>query len=99
MEAHRRSVVTQEPEATSVDEVDEAGVADEDADTKVSRAIAEEAHRDAQVKGKCIETARKSRMCSAQSIEGERRSALACRRSTTRADGNDQCTSTDEDIC
>ena len=55
MEAHRKSVVTQEPEATSVEEVDEVGVADESTDMKVPRAIAEEVHRDAQVRGECAE--------------------------------------------
>ena len=55
VEAHRKSVVTQEPKVTSVKEVDEAGVADESTNMKVPRAIAEEAHRDVQVRGECAE--------------------------------------------
>ena len=53
--------------------------------------IAEEAHGNVQVEVESTE------MCQAESIEGERRSALVCRRSTTRADEDDQCTSTSDD--
>ena len=48
VEARCKPVATQEPEAPSLEEVDEVGVADKSADTKVSRGVTEEAPQEAQ---------------------------------------------------